>query len=158
RAAGGLPGRDIVDHHRLARHRGCGRTAAEGGREVAAHGHVQDDEEAVVGRVGPGTGVHVGRADLVELHPVEVEADGLRLDAAVPLQAVGVEASLAGGTGARPLAADAAELVTRAAGGDPAVHGRPLVVQALDVLHDVQLTDAGPVPVVAPVGGAEHPE
>src|SRR5581483_10335633 len=105
---------------------------------------------------GPGAGVHVGRTDLVELHAVEVEADDLRAHTAVPLQAVGVEAGLAGGTGAGALAADPGELVARAARGDTAVHRRPVVVDPLDVLHDVQLADAGPVPVVAAERCAEH--
>src|SRR5205807_621826 len=56
------------------------------------------------------------------------------------------------------LSADPAGLVAGAAGAGAAVQGGPLVVETLDVLHDVDLADAGPVPVVAPVRRAEHPE
>ncbi len=38
------------------------------------------------------------------------------------------------------------------------MHRGPDRVEALGVLHDVDLADGGPVPVVAPVGRAQHPE
>jgi len=38
------------------------------------------------------------------------------------------------------------------------VHGGPLVVDALNVFHDVDLADARPAPEVAAIGLAQHPE
>ncbi len=138
--------------------RRAGRPAAERRGEAAPHRHVQDDEEAVVGGVGPGRRVHlIGRHRLV-VDAVDVEADRLGAGRAVPLHGVGVEAGLAGGVGAGGRIAQARRLVAGAAGGRPAVHGGPGLVDAVDVLHDVELADARPVLVVAAVGRAQHPE
>ncbi len=94
----------------------------------------------------------------MELDPVQVEAHLLGAGAAVPLHAVGVEAALAGAGRAGLLPADAVLLVAGAARAGATVHRGPLVVDALDVLHDVDLADARPVPPVAAVLVAEHPE
>src|SRR5207248_3346854 len=118
----------------------------------------EDDEEPVAGRRGPGTGVHLGGADGVEVDAVEEPLERLRIAALVPFQGVGVEPALAARRGADPLTADAGLLVADTARAGAAVHRRPLVVDALDVLHDVELTDARPVPPVAPVRRTEHPE
>src|SRR6266498_4301022 len=158
RGPGAVPYRHVVHDEGLARNGTAVGTAAERGREGAAHGQVQDDEEAVVGGRGPGTGVDVGGAHGVEVDPVQVPLEGLGAGRAVPLHRVGVEARLAGGPRAGDVVAPADGLVAGPARSDAAVERGPLPVHPLDVLHDVDLADARPVPPVAAVGGTEHPE
>src|SRR6185295_20208480 len=98
-AARGVHGH-VVDQHRHAG-RGRGGRAA---RPAAAHGHVEDDEVAVVGGAGPGRRVHLVRAHTVVLHAVHVPPQLLGGDATVPLDAVGVEGRLAGRARAGPVA------------------------------------------------------
>src|SRR5690606_12115579 len=93
-----------------------------------------------------------------ELLAVDVPAQLLDVPGAVPLEAVGVEPGLAGLTGARAAAAQALGLVARAAGADVAVQHPVRLVLAVDVLHHVELADAGPVPVVPAVRRAQGPE
>src|SRR5439155_5605070 len=152
------PHADVVHDHGFAGGRRAGGSAPERGRELATHREVEDDEEAVLGGVGPGARVHVGGPDGVELHAVEVPAQLLRVGGPVPLHRVRVEVTLAGGPVARHVVAAAGVLVARPARAHSTVEGGPLPVDAVDVLHDVDLADAGPVPQVAPVRRAEHPE
>src|SRR6185369_2040622 len=97
-------------------------------------------------------------ADLVVLDAVDVPADLLRRGAAVPLDRVGVEGALQRRVEAAAVVADAVLLVARPARRAAAVQRAPHGVDALHVLHDVDFADAGPVPVVAEVGRAQHPE
>src|SRR5205814_8837605 len=125
-AVGG-PDRDVVHDHRLTGGRRAGGAAAERGRELPAHRDVEDDEEPVAGRRGPGTGVHLGGAHGVEVDAVEEPLERLRIAALVPFQGVGVEPALAARRGADPLTADAGLLVADPARAGAAVHRRPLV-------------------------------
>src|SRR6185437_8520880 len=143
-AAGGVDG-DVVDEHRHAGRRRPGRVT----RPAAAHGDVEDDEEPVRGGVGPGGGVDLVLAHLVVLLAVDVPADLLRRDAAVPLDSVRVERRLAGRARAGAVAADAGRLVARAARAYSTVERAPDGVGPVDVLHDVDLADARPVGVDA---------
>src|SRR5207248_9564658 len=125
--------------------------AAEGvARHLAAHGDVQDDEEAVVGGCVPRAGVDVDAA-LGTPYLAPVHVPGGRLVGCRPVQRVEVEALVARGrrTAAGAAVADAALLVARAAGRGTAVLGLPGAVGAVDTLHDVELADTGPVPQVA---------
>src|SRR6185436_20651321 len=123
---------------------GRGRAAAERGREAAAHGHVEDHEEAVVGGVVPGRGRDLVRVDGEEVGAVEVPADLLGRDAAVVFHPVRVEPGLAAGAG--PFAAaDAGGLVALAARIRSTVERGELGAATVDVLQDVDLADTRPV-------------
>src|SRR6185312_14839549 len=95
---------------------------------------------------------------LVVLLAVDVPADLLRRDAAVPLDRVRVERRLAGRAGTGPVAADAGRLVARAARAHSTVEGAPDRVGPVDVLHDVDLADARPVGVDTAERRPEGPE
>ncbi len=112
----------------------------------------------MAGHVGPRAGVHLVLRDAVELLSVHVPAQLVGADATVPLEAVGVHGRLAARAGAGPVGADAGRLVAGPAGVHAAVQDAPHRVDPVDVLHDVELAGAGPVPVVAPVRRAQRPE
>src|SRR6185503_12087523 len=112
----------VVDLQLAAGDGGGVGAAAEGGRETAADGQVEDDEEGVVDRLGPGGGVHPVLLQGEVVVAVEVPADPLGRDRAVDLDGVGVEAGLAAFAGALA-AAEARGLAARAAGVGAAVQG-----------------------------------
>src|SRR5436309_14117411 len=88
-------------------------------RERPTHGHVEDDEEAVVGGVGPRVGRYLVRMDRSVVHIIEVKAKLIRLDTLIELDRIGV-----GGVLQRRLVyapADAIELVARASRRDAAM-------------------------------------
>src|SRR5437762_1027034 len=94
----------------------------------------------------------------MELHVVQIPADLLRAGRPVPLDRVGVEPALTRRAVARDVVAEAGLLVARPARAGAAVHGAPLPVEPLHVLHDVDLTDAWPVPPVAAIRCTQHPK
>ncbi len=152
---------DMVDEQRAAGLGGVGGGGRAGHavREGPAHRQVEQQEVPVVGRVRPGGGVHLRGVDGVELLAVDIPVQRFRgAVGAVELQRVGVESGLAGGVRAVAGVPLALRLVARPAGVDAAVQHAPDLVDAVDVLHDVELADAGPVPVVAAVVGAQRPE
>jgi len=92
-----------VDVELAAGHRGGVGSATERVREAAAHRQVEDDEERVVDRVGPGGRVDLGGVDGEVQVAVQVPADLLGRHRPVDLHRVGVVSRLA--TRAGPLAA-----------------------------------------------------
>jgi hypothetical protein len=112
----------------------------------------------VAGHVAPRRRVDLVLRDAVELLVVDVPAELVGRDAAVPLEPVGVERRLARRPGAGPVRAQPGELVARTARGHAAVQHAPHRVDAVDVLHDVELTDRRPVLVVPAVRRAQGPE
>src|SRR2546421_3441722 len=148
---------DVVDDHRYPGGGRGHRAAAEGCREATTHRQVKDNKEPMMQRVVP-----VGCIDLVgvyreEVDPVQVPTDLLGRRTAVILHAVRVEPRLAAWAWTLP-ATDAAELVAGPARSRAAVEGCELRVQSIDVLHDIDLADAGPVEIVAAERSSEHPE
>src|SRR5690606_36393748 len=94
--------------------------------------------------------------DRVELLTVDVPAQ--LVGAGIPLEAIGVEVALARRTRTLGAVADALGLIARAALLHTAMQHAPRLVDAVDVLQDVELADGRPVPVIAPIRAAERPE
>src|SRR5690606_34962561 len=137
-----VPHGDVVDDHGAARDGGVRRGGAAGDpvRERAAHRDVEQQEVAAVrGHVVPGRGADPVLADGVVPLVVDVPAQLLGGDAAVPLEPVGVHPGLAGRAGAGAGRADAVALVAGTARVRPAVQDAPHRVDPVDVLHDVEL-------------------
>ena len=122
----------------------------------AAHGDVEDHEEPVIDGGLPG-----GDGDLVFADgpfQVAVDVPAQLLGAGVgPVHddRVGVVSGLAAAAG-QQVAADAVGLVARAAGVHSAVEGVRDLAEGVDVLHDVEFADAGPVGGAHAAGGGAH--
>jgi hypothetical protein len=124
--------------------------------EVAADREVQQQEVGLVEHPGSG---HVGRGDLVVLHPVDVPGDEVRLpvdrEGVVTVVAEVVRAGERGFVHRHPEVVDVTDAAAAAVAG--AVDGaEDLLGQPAHVLHDVDLTGARPR-VVGDVG-PEAPE
>src|ERR1700729_2539096 len=157
-AAGGFVDGDVPHAHPGAgagRAGGCGAVADSVG-VGAAYGDVEDHEESVVDGRLPGGDGDLAFAD----GPFQVAVD-------VPAQLfgagvgpvhddrVGVVSGLAAAAG-QQVAADAVGLVARAAGVHSAVEGVRDLAEGVDVLHDVEFADAGPVGGAHAAGGGAH--
>ena len=118
----------------------------------------------MLGDLAPDRRCDVRLGDLEGLRTVEVPAHLVDRAGGVPLEPVRVEALLtrghqAGGAIVERIAVvDAFGFVARGLAPFPAVQDVVGPVEALDVLHDVDLADAGPRPPVGAVGAPEHPE
>jgi len=75
----GVGRNDVRERSRAAAAAGVREEIALGPRESPAHGHVQDHEEAVIGRALPGVCRDLSRVDREVVGPIEVVAQLVRL-------------------------------------------------------------------------------
>lgn len=116
-------------------------------RESTPNGQIEQNEVWVVDGLRPGVGGQVRLHDLPEKNTVDEPPHGLELLGTVDLEGVGVEVALARAPGALARAHEAVRLAAWPAWVDAAVHHAPHAVDRVHVLHNVKLSNGGPVPV-----------